>query len=360
MLADGGRLPDAQVQPTVELDEIFSVFTPRTRKAFQQSGAEFAKAFSGRRGQALNDALGNLEGTATSGERLLSVLRRPAHRPAPVRAQRQRGAGRAERPPRRAARRDRELQRHVRRAGLARRGAERDHHHPAHLPARVARHPAAGRALHRQLRAGGARAAAGGRRPGADRARRARAGARPEGHLPVAGPADHPLAHGAAGADPHRERRPAAGGRAEPVPGRAEPDPGHAPVQPGPAGRVHHQRHAGHRRRLRRPALQQRGRHLSTRARSPDRHRASRRRPRPGLPAAQLRQPADRDGRLRDHRLHQGRGPAQQLRRRAAQRRARRAAAAEELPALRRRAWWRGRRCTTARSCPRRPRAAPR
>ena len=75
-LADGGRLPDGQVQPTVELDEIFNVFTPRTRKAFQQSGAEFAKAFSGRRGQALNDALGNLEGTATSGERLLSILRR--------------------------------------------------------------------------------------------------------------------------------------------------------------------------------------------------------------------------------------------------------------------------------------------
>lgn len=73
-LADGGRVPDAQVQPTVELDEIFSVFNPRTRKAFQRSGAEFAKVFSGRRGQALNDALGNLEGTATAGERLLAVL----------------------------------------------------------------------------------------------------------------------------------------------------------------------------------------------------------------------------------------------------------------------------------------------
>ena len=74
-LADGERLPDAQVEPTVELDEIFDVFSPRTRRAFQQSSAEFAKAFSGRRGQALNDAIGNLEGTATSGERLLSVLR---------------------------------------------------------------------------------------------------------------------------------------------------------------------------------------------------------------------------------------------------------------------------------------------
>ena len=74
-LADGGRLPDAQVQPTVELDEIFGVFSPRTRRAFQRSSAELAKAFSGRRGQALNDAIGNLEGAATSGERLLSVLR---------------------------------------------------------------------------------------------------------------------------------------------------------------------------------------------------------------------------------------------------------------------------------------------
>ncbi len=74
MLADGGRLPDAQVQPTVELDEIFSVFNPRTRRAFQRSGSEFAKIFSGRRAQALNDALGNLEGTATAGQRLLAVL----------------------------------------------------------------------------------------------------------------------------------------------------------------------------------------------------------------------------------------------------------------------------------------------
>ena len=74
-LADGGRLPNARVEPTVELDEIFDVFSPRTRRAFQGSSAEFATAFSGRRGQALNDAIGNLEGTATSGERLLSVLR---------------------------------------------------------------------------------------------------------------------------------------------------------------------------------------------------------------------------------------------------------------------------------------------
>ena len=40
-------LPPGQVEPTVELDEIFNVFTPRTRKAFQQSGAEFAKCVLG-------------------------------------------------------------------------------------------------------------------------------------------------------------------------------------------------------------------------------------------------------------------------------------------------------------------------
>jgi phospholipid/cholesterol/gamma-HCH transport system substrate-binding protein len=73
-LADGARLPDAQVEPTVQLDEIFGVFNPRTRHAFQRSAAEFAKAFSGPGAQALNDSIGNLEGTATSGERLLRVL----------------------------------------------------------------------------------------------------------------------------------------------------------------------------------------------------------------------------------------------------------------------------------------------
>jgi phospholipid/cholesterol/gamma-HCH transport system substrate-binding protein len=73
-LADGGRLPAAQVHPTVELDEIFSTFDKPTRRAFTEGAREFARAFAHGRGEDLNDALGNLAGTATNGERLLHVL----------------------------------------------------------------------------------------------------------------------------------------------------------------------------------------------------------------------------------------------------------------------------------------------
>ena len=59
MLADGGRLPTAQVAPTVELDEIFRTFDPRTRRAFSDWMAEQGRAV-GDGGKALNDALGNL------------------------------------------------------------------------------------------------------------------------------------------------------------------------------------------------------------------------------------------------------------------------------------------------------------
>jgi phospholipid/cholesterol/gamma-HCH transport system substrate-binding protein len=74
MLADGSRLPDAHVEPTVQLDEIFGVFDPRTRRAFQRSSAQFARAFAGNRAQELNDSIGDLEGTATAGDRLFTVL----------------------------------------------------------------------------------------------------------------------------------------------------------------------------------------------------------------------------------------------------------------------------------------------
>jgi phospholipid/cholesterol/gamma-HCH transport system substrate-binding protein len=74
LLADNSRLPDAHVQPTVQLDEIFGVFDPRTRRAFQRSSAEFAKAFAGNHAQELNDSIGNLEDTATAGDRLFTVL----------------------------------------------------------------------------------------------------------------------------------------------------------------------------------------------------------------------------------------------------------------------------------------------
>ena len=75
-LPDDARLPDAQVEPTVELDEIFSAFDRPTQRAFARATRELARALAGGRARDLNDALGNLEGATTQGERLLSVLDR--------------------------------------------------------------------------------------------------------------------------------------------------------------------------------------------------------------------------------------------------------------------------------------------
>ncbi len=58
-LPDGGTLASSQVSPTVELDEIFRTFDPRTRKAFSVWLSEQGQAV-GDGGQSLNDALGAL------------------------------------------------------------------------------------------------------------------------------------------------------------------------------------------------------------------------------------------------------------------------------------------------------------
>ena len=57
-LKDGDTLPNSQVEPTVELDAIFSSFDQPTRKAFQD----------------LNDAFGNLAGFSADGAKLLQTL----------------------------------------------------------------------------------------------------------------------------------------------------------------------------------------------------------------------------------------------------------------------------------------------
>jgi virulence factor Mce-like protein len=72
-LAEGGRLPDGQVQPTVELDEIIGALDPVTRRAFrvwqQDTGAAIVN-----RGLDLNDTIGLLPGFLDEGTELLDAL----------------------------------------------------------------------------------------------------------------------------------------------------------------------------------------------------------------------------------------------------------------------------------------------
>ncbi len=76
-LAEGGRLADARVAPTVELDEVLELFPPETVADFQRWQANSAKAINGR-GQDLNAALGNIAGFSDEGADLLTVLNRNA------------------------------------------------------------------------------------------------------------------------------------------------------------------------------------------------------------------------------------------------------------------------------------------
>ena len=72
-LADGGHLPVAQVSPTVELDEIFRAFDPKTRDAFRVWMQTQAEAVDGR-GEDLNAALGNLAPFAEQTAGLVDTL----------------------------------------------------------------------------------------------------------------------------------------------------------------------------------------------------------------------------------------------------------------------------------------------
>jgi virulence factor Mce-like protein len=74
-LADDGTLPPGSVSPTVELDEIFRAFDPDTRRAFRTWMDAQGRAV-GKRGRALNDALGNLTPFAEDGEDVIRILER--------------------------------------------------------------------------------------------------------------------------------------------------------------------------------------------------------------------------------------------------------------------------------------------
>lgn len=72
-IREGGWLRQAQVRPTVELDEIFQALDPVTRRAFRRWQQDLAGGVRGR-GRDLNDSLGNLPAFAADADALLSVL----------------------------------------------------------------------------------------------------------------------------------------------------------------------------------------------------------------------------------------------------------------------------------------------
>ena len=73
-LDDGGTLAQANVEDTVELDEVFRVFDPKTRDAFQQWLHEAGIVTSGRFARDFNDSLGNAAPFFTDGASLLRPL----------------------------------------------------------------------------------------------------------------------------------------------------------------------------------------------------------------------------------------------------------------------------------------------
>ena len=72
-LPEGGTLPKAQVEPSVQLDEIFRTFDAKTRAAFQTWMQQLAIASYGR-GADLSAAIANLAPFAEDANKLLRVL----------------------------------------------------------------------------------------------------------------------------------------------------------------------------------------------------------------------------------------------------------------------------------------------
>jgi phospholipid/cholesterol/gamma-HCH transport system substrate-binding protein len=75
MLADGGTLPQGQVAPSVQLDEIFRTFNPETRRALQTWLQEQGRALD-RSGRPLNEAIASLDPFAEHADDVLRILRR--------------------------------------------------------------------------------------------------------------------------------------------------------------------------------------------------------------------------------------------------------------------------------------------
>jgi phospholipid/cholesterol/gamma-HCH transport system substrate-binding protein len=73
VLADGATLPEANIAESVQLDEIFRTFNPRTRAAFQSWQQEASKAIAGR-GADLSYAFAQLEPSFTQFDRIFRQL----------------------------------------------------------------------------------------------------------------------------------------------------------------------------------------------------------------------------------------------------------------------------------------------
>jgi phospholipid/cholesterol/gamma-HCH transport system substrate-binding protein len=72
-LPDGGQLSNAQVEPSVTLDDILSAFDPKTRRDFQIWQEAVAEAINGR-GEAINASFASLEPFVESASRLVKIL----------------------------------------------------------------------------------------------------------------------------------------------------------------------------------------------------------------------------------------------------------------------------------------------
>jgi virulence factor Mce-like protein len=73
-LKEGATLSAARVQPSVELDEIFQSFDPKTRQAMRVWYQGWERGVKNR-GRDINDAIGHLPGALESGENILDVMR---------------------------------------------------------------------------------------------------------------------------------------------------------------------------------------------------------------------------------------------------------------------------------------------
>jgi phospholipid/cholesterol/gamma-HCH transport system substrate-binding protein len=72
-LPEGGSIDKALISPSVELDEIFRAFDPKTRAALRTWLQEQAVGLQGR-GRDISDAIGNTAGFAESTDELLKIL----------------------------------------------------------------------------------------------------------------------------------------------------------------------------------------------------------------------------------------------------------------------------------------------